>query len=440
MSIVAEGYRQEATFLSTVDSPPRDYRSVALWSGITEAEWNDWRWQVANRITTVDQLAQVIPLTPAEVEDIRECLRTFRMAVTPYYAGLIDPLNPRCPVRMQAVPDRAEVDQGQEDLLDPLYEETDSPVPGITHRYPDRVLFIVTDQCSMYCRHCTRRRLAGQTDRAPTRAELNDRLDYVRQTTRVRDVVLSGGDALLVSDGLVEYLLKELRAISHVEIIRLATRTPVVLPQRITPDLCRLIGRHHPVYVNTHFNHPRELTPEAVAACERMADAGIPLGNQTVLLRGVNDCPVIMRRLVHGLLKARVRPYYLYQCDLSRGLQHFRTPTSRGVEIIEHLRGHTSGLAVPSYCIDGPGGVGKIPLGPQYVLAQSPERIVLRNYEGAVAAYREPSGNGPQGDVCPTCGERHEEPATGVAALLSGDALFLEPGNLERAARRRALR
>lgn len=419
--------------------PAAACRGVFSGEGVTEAEWNDWRWQVANRITTVERLCQVLPLAPEEVEDIRECLKTFRMAVTPYYASLIDPGDADCPIRKQAVPTRAEVAEGQEDPLDPLYEETDSPVPGVTHRYPDRALVIVTDQCSMYCRHCTRRRLAGQTDRAPTRSQLEDRLDYVRRTPRLRDVVLSGGDALLVSDGLIDYLLKELRAIPHVEIIRLASRTPVVLPQRITSELCRVIRRHHPVYVNTHFNHPRELTPEAVAACERLADAGVPLGNQTVLLRGVNDCPVVMRELVHGLLKARVRPYYLYQCDLSRGIQHFRTPTARGVEIIEHLRGHTSGLAVPSYCIDGPGGVGKIPVGPQYVLAQSPERLVLRNYEGAIAAYREPPGGEARAGVCPACGGRHEE-ASGVAALLAGRRSFLEPPDTERAARRRGPR
>lgn len=414
-------------------------QGVFAGEGVTGAEWNDWRWQVANRITTVERLGQVIPLTPAMVEDIRECLKTFRMAITPYYASLIDARDPDCPIRKQAIPARAEVEVGQEDPLDPLYEETDSPVPGVTHRYPDRALVIVTDQCSMYCRHCTRRRLAGQTDRAPTRGQLEDRLEYVRRTPALRDVVLSGGDALLVSDGLIEHLFKELRAIPHVEIIRLASRTPVVLPQRITPELCRIIRRYHPVYLNTHFNHPRELTPESVAACERLADAGVPLGNQTVLLRGVNDCPVVMRRLVHGLLQARVRPYYLYQCDLSRGIQHFRTPSARGVEIIEHLRGHTSGLAVPTYCIDGPGGVGKIPVGPQYVLAQSPERLVLRNYEGAIAAYREPPGEEAPAGVCPTCGGSHGE-TTGVAALLAGRRLFLDPAELDRAARRRGPR
>ncbi len=420
-----------------VEGGRRSHREVARWADVTDAEWNDWRWQVANRITTVEQLAEVIPLSDAEIGDIRECLKTFRMAVTPYYASLIDPHDPGCPIRLQSVPSRAEATRGQDDPVDPLYEETDSPVPGITHRYPDRVLFIVTDQCSMYCRHCTRRRLAGQTDRAPTRAQLEERLDYVRRTPRVRDVVLSGGDAFLVSDSLVEYLLKELRAIPHVEIIRLATRTPVVLPQRITSELCRVIRKYHPVYVNTHFNHPRELTDAATEACARLADAGIPIGNQTVLLRGVNDCPVVMRRLVHGLLKARVRPYYLYQCDLSRGIEHFRTSTARGVEIIEYLRGHTSGLAVPTYCIDGPGGAGKIPVGPEYVLSRSPERLVLRNYEGVICAYREPPTPHSEGERCPTCGGFHEELASGVGAVLAGRAPFLEPGELERAGRRR---
>jgi lysine 2,3-aminomutase len=393
---------------------------------------------VSNRITSVDQLAKVVNLSPAALHDVEECLKIFRMAITPYYASLIDPHDPDCPIRRQAVPARAEVSQGQDDALDPLFEDTDSPVPGLTHRYPDRVLFIVTDQCSMYCRHCTRRRLAGQTDHAPTRTELEARLDYIRRTPRIRDVVLSGGDALLVSDALLDHLLGELRSIPHVEIIRLATRTPVVLPQRITQEFCRMVRKHHPVYVNTHFNHPNELTQEAIGACERLADAGVPLGNQTVLLRGVNDCPHVMRRLMHGLLKARVRPYYLYQCDLSRGIQHFRTPTARGIEIIEHLRGHTSGLAVPVYCIDGPGGAGKIPLGPEYVLSRSPEYLVLRNYEGAITAYREPPTSTLAGDSCHACGEPHERQSSlGVAAVLDGQRPSLEPAEMERKLRRR---
>ena len=414
------------------------HRGSRIWPGVTAEEWNDWRWQVSNRIASIEQLAGVVTLSPAELHDVEECLKTFRMAITPYYASLIDPHDPRCPIRQQAIPTRAEVSQGQEDPLDPLFEDTDSPVPGLTHRYPDRVLFVVTDQCSIYCRHCTRRRMAGQTDHAPTRAELEARLDYVRRTPRIRDVVLSGGDALLVSDALLDYLLGELRSLPHVEIIRLATRTPVVLPQRITPELCRMIRKHHPVYVNTHFNHPDELTQESVAACERLADAGVPLGNQTVLLKGVNDCPHVMRRLMHELLKARVRPYYLYQCDLSRGIQHFRTPTSRGIEIIEHLRGHTSGLAVPVYCIDGPGGAGKIPVGPEYVLSRSPEYLVLRNYEGAITVYREPPSRVAEGGRCETCGQPHDDrPDLGVAAMLDGRRTFLEPAEMERKLRRR---
>ncbi|HSW09386.1 MAG TPA: lysine 2,3-aminomutase [Bacillota bacterium] len=414
------------------------HRGSGAWPGVTVAEWDDWRWQVSNRISSIEQLAKVVHLSPAALLDVEECLKTFRMAITPYYASLIDPQDPGCPIRQQAIPTRAEVSQGQDDALDPLFEDTDSPVPGLTHRYPDRVLFIVTDQCSMYCRHCTRRRMAGQTDHAPTRAELEARLDYVRRTPCIRDVVLSGGDALLVSDALLDHLLGELRSIPHVEIVRLATRTPVVLPQRITPEFCRMVRKHHPVYVNTHFNHPSELTREAVGACERLADAGVPLGNQTVLLRGVNDCPHVMRRLMHGLLKARVRPYYLYQCDLSRGIQHFRTPTSRGIEIIEHLRGHTSGLAVPAYCIDGPGGAGKIPLGPEYVLSRSPEYLVLRNYEGAITAYREPPSGASVGDRCDTCGQPHDrQPSLGVAAVLDGQRTSLEPAEMERKLRRR---
>ena len=346
---------------------------------------------MSNRITTLAQLKQTIPLTPEEEEGIHNCLTNLRMAITPYYASLIDPANPQCPIRKQAIPTAAELRIGEFDLQDPLGEDADAPVPGLTHRYPDRVLLLVTDQCSTYCRHCTRRRLAGQTDRALPLAQFHLALDYIRTTTQIRDVLISGGDPLTLSDQRLEYIISSLRTIPHVEIIRIGTRIPVVLPMRITPRLVKMLRKYHPLWINTHFNHPREVTPSAATALARLADAGIPLGNQSVLLRGINDCPNIMRKLVHDLVKQRVRPYYLYQCDLSTGIEHFRTTVSKGIEIIESLRGHTSGLAIPTYVIDAPSGGGKIPVNPQYLISMGADKVVLRNYEGVIAVYDEPN-------------------------------------------------
>ncbi|MEW6724128.1 MAG: lysine 2,3-aminomutase [Bacillota bacterium] len=414
----------------------RDYWTIPLWHDITQEQWNDWHWQIASRLTTVEQLKEVINLTTAEEQGVIQCLTALRMAVTPYYATLMDPDDPHCPVRMQAVPTARELTVGRNDMLDPLHEDVDSPVPGLTHRYPDRVLFLITDQCSMYCRHCTRRRFAGQTDRARPAAELDTAIEYIDKTPSVRDVLLSGGDPLTVSEERLEYVLSRLRRIDHVEIIRIGSRTPVVLPQRITDDLVGLLRKYHPLWLNTHFNHPKELTPEAEAACAKLADAGIPLGNQTVLLRGINDCPNVMRELVHGLLRFRVRPYYIYQCDLSRGIEHFRTPVARGIEIIELLRGHTTGLAVPTFVVDAPGGGGKIPVGPQYLVSQGQGKIVLRNYEGVISVYNEPTDLPGQPEVCQLCGTRHEGFNIGLGKLLTGQAPSLEPKGLERKKRK----
>ena len=409
----------------------RDYREIPLWKNVTEEQWNDWRWQVANRITTLEELKQVIDLTPEEEEGVKRCLQTLRMAITPYYATLIDPHDRNCPVRKQAVPTALELQMAASDMADPLYEDVDSPVPGLTHRYPDRVLLLVTDQCSMYCRHCTRRRFAGVTDKPRSKEEVDLAIDYVRRTPVVRDVLLSGGDGLLINDDFIEYILKELRAIPHVEIIRFGTRAPVVLPQRITPELCRMLKKYHPIFLNTHFNHPKEITPVSAEACARLADAGIPLGNQSVLLRGINDCPLVMKKLVQGLLKIRVRPYYLYQCDLSQGIEHFRTSVSAGIEIIEYLRGHTSGLAVPTFCIDGPGGGGKIPVSPQYLISQSPDRVVLRNFEGGLYTYTQPKHAIDPEQPCSLCGGKHNEEAYGVSRMLAGKVVAMEPAEKE---------
>ena len=349
-------------------------RRKILFPDVTDEQWNDWHWQVKNRIETLEDLKKYVDLTPEEEEGVKACLGTLRMAITPYYLSLIQPGDPHDPVRLQAVPTAKELHQSaadlldplhedeDSDLLDPLHEDEDSPAPGLTHRYPDRCLLLITDQCSMYCRHCTRRRFAGQNDAGLPVDQVDQAIEYIRNTPVIRDVLLSGGDALLCSDERLEYIIAKLREIPHVEIVRIGSRTPVVLPQRITPELCNMLKKYHPIWLNTHFNHPNEITPESAKACAMMlADAGIPLGNQSVLLAGINDCVYTMKKLVNELVRIRVRPYYIYQCDLSMGLEHFRTPVSKGIEIIEALRGHTSGFCVPTFVVDAPGGGGKTP-------------------------------------------------------------------------------
>ncbi|MDX9916785.1 MAG: lysine 2,3-aminomutase [Gudongella sp.] len=410
----------------------RNYKDIPLYADVTPEEWSDWKWQVRNRISDVETLKKVINLVEGEEEAINEVLKQFRVGITPYYASLMDPDDPKCPVRMQAVPTIMETYQSSADMEDPLSEDADSPVEGLTHRYPDRVLFLITDQCSMYCRHCTRRRFAGQHDMGAPIDRIDKAIEYIRNTPQVRDVLLSGGDALLVSDDRLEYIIKKLREIPHVEIIRIGTRTPVVMPQRITDDLVNMLKKYHPIWLNTHYNHPKELTEESKEACRKMADAGIPLGNQSVLLRGVNDCPHIMKDLVHGLVKMRVRPYYIYQCDLSMGIEHFRTKVSKGIEIIEALRGHTSGYAVPTFVVDAPGGGGKTPVMPNYVISQSPNKIVLRNYEGVITTYTEPNYV-VEDCQCDVCQGKVKSDLSGVGALLEGQEIkFLEPSHLER--------
>ncbi len=353
------------------------------------------------------------------------------MGITPYYASLMDKNNPRCPIRMQAVPTIMETSVGVADMDDPLHEDTDSPVPGLTHRYPDRVLLLVTDRCSMYCRHCTRRRFAGQKDTGTPVDTIDEGIEYIKNTPEIRDVLLSGGDCLLISDDKLEYIIKELRKIPHVDIIRLGTRTPVVLPQRITDDLVNMLKKYHPIWLNTHFNHPKEITPQAKRAMEKLADAGVPLGNQSVLLRGINDCVHVMRNLMHQLVNMRVRPYYIYQCDLSTGIEHFRTSISKGIEIIEGLRGHTSGYAVPTFVVDAPGGGGKIPVMPNYVVSMSKNKVVLRNFEGVITTYEEPQY---EEEPCnlDTIEEEKNYEYSGVAGLLQGNNISLEPQELKR--------
>jgi len=406
-------------------------KRLEIFPEVTDEQWNDWRWQVRNRIETLEELKKYVKLSAEEEEGIKKSLEKFRMAITPYYLSLIDWNDPYDPIRRQAVPGVEEMHTAKADLLDPLHEDEDSPVPGLTHRYPDRVLFLITDMCSMYCRHCTRRRFAGQNDSSTPEDNITKGIEYIANTPQIRDVVLSGGDALLISDEKLESIIKRLRAIPHVEIIRLGTRTPVVLPQRITDNLVNMLKKYHPIWVNTHFNHSNEITEESAEACRKLADNGFPLGNQSVLLRGVNDCVHVMKKLVHDLVRMRVRPYYIYQCDLSIGLEHFRTPVSKGIQIIEGLRGHTTGFAVPTFVVDAPGGGGKTPVMPQYVISQAPHKVVLRNFEGVITTYTEPSS---YDDVChcDECKKTAHDEVEGVASLLRGDRLSIEPSYLAR--------
>ena len=408
----------------------RKSRENGLFLDIPDEQWNDWHWQVANRVETLDELKKYIKLTPEEEEGIAATLGKLRMAITPYYLSLIDLDDPYDPIRKQAIPTSAELNFAPYEEADPLHEDVDSSAPGLTHRYPDRVLFLITDKCSMYCRHCTRRRFAGQHDAGLPVDQVDQAIEYIRNTPQIRDVLLSGGDALLVSDERLEYIIAKLREIPHVEIVRIGSRTPVVLPQRITPELCNMLKKYHPIWLNTHFNHPNEITPESAKACAMLADAGIPLGNQSVLLAGINDCVYTMKKLVNELVRIRVRPYYIYQCDLSMGLEHFRTPVSKGIEIIEALRGHTSGFCVPTFVVDAPGGGGKTPVMPQYVISQTPHKVILRNYEGVITTYTEPEHY--TDCQCDYCTGKKKKELMGVAGLERGQALSMEPANLER--------
>ena len=408
-------------------------RRKTFFPHVTDKDWNDWEWQVRNRIDTIDKLKHFINLTKSEEDAITSVLSKLRMAITPYWLTLMDPDDPACPVRKQAIPSIEELHVSKSDMVDPLSEDEDSPVPGLTHRYPDRVLFLITDMCSMYCRHCTRRRFAGAHDADRSMSALDKGIEYIRNTPEVTDVLLSGGDALLVSDKRLEYVISKLREIDHVQVIRIGTRTPVVMPQRITDELVGMLRKYHPIWLNTHYNHPHEITTASMEAIAKLVDAGIPVGNQSVLLRGINDDVMTMRKLVKNLVAIRVRPYYIYQCDLSVGIEHFRTPVSKGIEIIEGLRGHVSGYAVPTFVVDAPGGGGKIPVMPNYVISMAPGRIVLRNYEGVITTYEEPLHYEPA-TTCKDCGNPELE---GVSGLLSGKTRTIEPSHLARKDRNR---
>jgi lysine 2,3-aminomutase len=360
----------------------------------TTADWNNWQWQIRNRITDIESLSRVICLSDDERNAILRHNGPLPLAITPYYASLLDPLNAIQPLRRAVVPVGAEFTTGPGEADDPLGEDKDSPVPGLVHRYPDRVLFMVTGHCSTYCRYCTRSRMVGNGKEHCFGPDQRERaLAYIESNTNIRDVLLSGGDPLTMSDESLEALLSRLRRIPHVEFLRIGTKAPVVMPQRITPALTRMLKRYHPLWMSIHFMHPDEITPETSQACQRLADAGIPLGGQTVLLAGINDTVQTMTRLMHGLLKIRVKPYYLYQCDPISGSSHFRTPVEKGLDIIKGLRGFTSGYAVPTYVIDAPGGGGKIPLLPDYYAGREGGDIVLKNYEGLTFRYPDMVGD-----------------------------------------------
>jgi lysine 2,3-aminomutase len=404
-----------------------------IWSGVPDNQWEDWRWQLSHRLNTLEELSQIIHLTPEEEEGCRS--HNFRLDITPYFASLIHPEDPNCPIRRQVIPTAKEAVAFGGMFADSLNEDGHSPVPGLVHRYPDRVLMLVTTQCASYCRYCTRSRIVGSASAQFSRADFDAQIEYIARTPQVRDVLLSGGDPLILPQRILEDLLRRLRAIPHVEIIRIGSRVPVFLPQRITEELVAMLRQFHPLWMNLHFNHAAEITPEVTCALARLADAGLPLGSQTVLLAGINDSPAVMKELLHKLVRNRVRPYYLYQCDLVEGAGHFRTTISKGIEIIESLRGHTSGYAIPTYVVDAPGGGGKIPVMPQYVISQAPGKVILRNFEGFITTYNEPLGTDYTGHTV----ARPEQPVInleagqeGVAGMLAGVTSQIKPEGFDR--------
>ena len=377
------------------------FRRIALWKDVPLEQWETYRWQMTNRIQTVEQLRQVIHLTPSEEHAVPRRSGRFIMGIPPYWASLMDPDDPTCPIRRQAVPVEDEYRLSPNDMIDPLGEDSHMPVPGLVHRYPDRVLLLIVEVCSMYCRFCTRSRVVGTSAGFSKPANIDQAIDYIRAHRKIRDVLISGGDPLTLSDERLDEVLTKLKAIPHVEFVRIGTRNPVTLPYRVTDSLCEVLKKHKPVWMSVHFNHPKEVTPPVKRACGMLADSGVPLGSQTVLMKGINDRAAIMKKLFHELLKNRVRPYYIYQCDPVKGTAHFRTPVSVGLQIIEKLRGHTTGYAVPTFVVDGPGGGGKIPLMPNYVVSVKDGVWTLRNYAGKLFTYKEEAveGNGSRTSV-----------------------------------------
>jgi lysine 2,3-aminomutase len=405
-------------------------KRAPIYKDVPDEKWNDWRWQLSNRLNSVEDIEKILPLSESE----RKALQTqgiFRVDVTPYFISLIDPDDPEDPIRLQIIPRAEEMQAFTAMMEDSLAEDRHSPVPGLVHRYPDRVLMLVTTQCASYCRYCTRSRIVGDPGQTFKREEFEMQIDYLKRTPQVRDVLLSGGDPLVLAPKILEELLSRLREIPHIEIIRIGSRVPVFMPMRVTQELCDMLEKYHPLWMNIHVNHPNEISAELAAATDRLTRAGIQLGNQSVLLAGVNDNVHIQRELVHKLVRIRVRPYYLYQCDLVEGAGHFRTPVAKGIEIMEGLRGHTSGYAVPQYIVDAPGGGGKIPLMPNYLMSMSDHKIILRNFEGFITTYEEPTDYTPDRAAKFKGLKRPEPGQKGLTSLLDGEDLFIKPEGFE---------
>ena len=409
-----------------MSNTPFPSKRAPAYQDIPDEKWNDWHWHLTHRLNTIEDFEALFPLTESEKQAL-SAPGLFRVEVTPYFASLIDPDNPFDPIRRQVIPTAKELESFTGMMEDSLAEDMHSPVPGLVHRYPDRVLMLITNQCASYCRYCTRGRLVGDPRQGFAR-DFDAQIAYIRRTPQIRDVLISGGDPLTLSPENLERVLRSLREIPHVEVIRIGSRVPVFLPQRVTSQLTELLAKYHPLWLNIHVNHPNEITAELAEACDRLSRAGIPLGNQSVLLAGVNDDPYLMRRLVQDLARIRVRPYYIYQCDLVAGAGHFRTPISKGLEIIEALRGHTSGFLVPTYVVDAPGGGGKIPVMPNYVLSSSPDKVVLRNFEGYISAYSEPLDyQPPDKSLTDPYKPQEEDLQEGVLGLLTGDQMNIKP-------------
>lgn len=408
-------------------------RARTLFPNADDAQWNDWRWQLRHRLASIEELERVVRLRPDERRAL-DSAGLFRVDITPFLATLIDPHDPQCPIRAQVIPTDAEAEAFDGVRIDSLAEDAHAVVPGLVHRYPDRVLMLVTTECASYCRFCTRSRIVGRSSENFGPGDHQHQLDYIAAHPEVRDVLLSGGDPLMLPDKQLDRLFGALRAIPHVEIVRIGTRVPYFLPQRITPALTEILARHHPLWLNVHVNHPNELVPEVNAAYARLADAGVPLGAQTVLMAGINDCPQLMLTLVRALVRQRIRPYYLYQCDLVRGAGHFRTRVATGIEIIETLRGHTSGYAIPTFVVDVPDGGGKVPVAPSYLISQGTQRVALRNFEGFIGSYVEPT-HVPEHDPS-QCRYCQQQASQGVSALLRGDTASLMPSGWHQGRRR----
>ena len=404
---------------------PFTSKRAAIYTDVPDDKWNNWRWQLSNRLNSVEEFDQVLHLTESEKKALSSP-GFFRVDITPYFVSLIDPDDPHDPIRKQVIPTAAEMVPFTAMMEDSLSEDRHSPVPGLVHRYPDRVLMLVTTQCASYCRYCTRSRIVGDPSATFSRAEFEMQIEYLKRTPQVRDVLLSGGDPLVLAPRILEEILSRLREIPHIEIVRIGSRVPVFLPMRITSELTTMLEKYHPLWLNIHVNHPNEISAELAEACDRLTRAGIPLGNQSVLLAGVNDNVHIQRKLVQDLVRIRVRPYYLYQCDLVEGAGHFRTPVAKGIEIMEGLRGHTSGYAVPNYVIDAPGGGGKIPVAPNYLLSMSDHKVILRNFEGYITTYEEPTDYRPE-DAAPSKWHRMEPGQEGITGLLDGKQMFIKP-------------